>query len=198
MPTKTETDNKPEKPAEQHASFKDLKKGDRLSYTEYYIVTEVHRGHHRIDVTNERGMPITISGSIIDEGMYSATQFDPNNVQKVSRTELVDILANANGAILTVAFRKQVDEKSVSETVKAAAENVAVKDLVTSITKAVKDGLKGESRTLTGYVVSMEPKMGRCMVVDLAIPMDQHRLRLVDHRTLESLILRGIKYEVKK
>lgn len=143
-------------------------------------------------------MAITISGSIIDEGMYSATQYDKNNIQKVSRTELVDVLAGANGAILTVEFRKQVDEKSVSETVQAAAENVAVKDLITSITKAVKDGLKGESRTLTGYVVSMEPKMGRCMMVDLAIPIEQHRLRLVDHRTLESLILRGIKYVVKK
>jgi hypothetical protein len=54
----------------------------------------------------------------------------------------------------------------------------------------------GEERTLRGRLQSHEPLMGRSYVEDLDIPKDQHRLRLVDHRTLKYLIVDGVKYYV--
>lgn len=51
-------------------------------------------------------------------------------------------------------------------------------------------------RTLRGRLVSAEPLLGRSHVEDFDIT-DAHRLRLVDHRTLISLVVNGIKYVVK-
>lgn len=53
-------------------------------------------------------------------------------------------------------------------------------------------------RTLRGRLVSAEPLLGRSHVEDLDIPRDQHRLRLVDHRTLKSLTVNGVIYRLKK
>jgi hypothetical protein len=54
----------------------------------------------------------------------------------------------------------------------------------------------GEKRTLRGRLVSPEPLLGRSMVEDLDISRG-HRLRQVDHRTIEWLIVDGKKYVVK-
>lgn len=53
----------------------------------------------------------------------------------------------------------------------------------------------GEARTLVGHFVRTEPLLGRSHVVDLETPKAE--LRQVDHRTIRSLILCGVKYVVK-
>jgi len=57
----------------------------------------------------------------------------------------------------------------------------------------------GTERTLRGRLISHEALLGRSMVEDLDLPVDQKggRTRLVDHRTLKSLTVDGAKYEVK-
>lgn len=55
----------------------------------------------------------------------------------------------------------------------------------------------GDLRVLRGKLVSSEPLLGRSYVEDLDIPMGQHRLRQVDHRTISYLICDNIKYVVK-
>lgn len=54
----------------------------------------------------------------------------------------------------------------------------------------------GTERTLRGRLITPEPLLGRSMVEDLDI-QDGHRLRLVDHRTIQYLIVDGVKYTVK-
>jgi hypothetical protein len=51
----------------------------------------------------------------------------------------------------------------------------------------------GSLRTLRGRFLASEPLMGRSKVEDLDIKGDQ-RIRLVDHRTLKSIIVNGVKY----
>jgi hypothetical protein len=53
----------------------------------------------------------------------------------------------------------------------------------------------GNIRILRGRLISTEPLLGRSMVEDL--DKEGERTRLVDHRTLISLILEGVKYIVK-
>lgn len=53
----------------------------------------------------------------------------------------------------------------------------------------------GEKRTLVGYMLNADEMMGRAKVVDLNI--DKNNERLVDYRTLEELILDGVKYVLK-
>jgi len=56
----------------------------------------------------------------------------------------------------------------------------------------------GTNRTIRARLVSSEHLMGRSMVEDLDIDIYNSRLRQVDHRTINWLIVDGIKYTAKK
>lgn len=56
----------------------------------------------------------------------------------------------------------------------------------------------GTERTLRGRLISAEPLLGRSKVEDLDIPETEHRMRLVDHRTLKSLTVNSVQYTLKK
>lgn len=53
----------------------------------------------------------------------------------------------------------------------------------------------GDERTLRGRLIAPEPLLGRSKVEDLDVGKD--RVRLVDHRTIKSIVLGGVKYTVK-
>lgn len=55
----------------------------------------------------------------------------------------------------------------------------------------------GTRRLLRGRFVHHEDLMGRSMVEDLDIHWGSHRLRQVDHRTIEYLIVDNVKYVAK-
>lgn len=57
--------------------------------------------------------------------------------------------------------------------------------------------LDGTMRVMRGRLIHPENLMGRSYVEDLDIVNGQNRVRQVDHRTIEYLILDGTKYEVK-
>lgn len=57
--------------------------------------------------------------------------------------------------------------------------------------------LDGSTRKLRGRLIEPEILMGRCKVEDLDKPAGK-RMRLVDNRTLIELIVRGVKYTLKK
>ena len=54
----------------------------------------------------------------------------------------------------------------------------------------------GQSRTLRGKLFEPKPTMGRSIVEDLDLP-EGERIRLVDHRTLESVIVNDKKYVLR-
>jgi hypothetical protein len=54
----------------------------------------------------------------------------------------------------------------------------------------------GEWRTLRGRFVAHEMLLGRSRVEDLDEPETKKRLKQVDHRTIEWLILDNVKYTV--
>lgn len=54
----------------------------------------------------------------------------------------------------------------------------------------------GTTRVLTGHLLGAEPKMGRTQVIDLEV-ITGNPSRLVDNRTISSLILKGTKYVTK-
>jgi hypothetical protein len=55
----------------------------------------------------------------------------------------------------------------------------------------------GKERTMRCRLVKHEALLGRSMVEDLEATDDKHRIKQVDHRTIEYLIVDGTKYEVK-
>jgi hypothetical protein len=175
---------------EDRTDVSQIEIGDRFSETQYYQC--INRDRDRIQVRNERGYEFWISSDIVREGLFSADQF--TDEQKMTRTELVEILEGAKDTIFTVNFHKQIKTADVSKRIKQKAGQ---KILSSKSAALAKDLLAGEERTLIGYLVDVEPKMGRSQVIDLEATGD-HRLRLVDHRTLNWIIIRNVKYVLKK
>jgi hypothetical protein len=83
-----------------------------------------------------------------------------------------------------------------------AYQNSTPKELSGKLKKAVKKALEGEERVLVGRLLGTKDDFGRFHVIDMDIAEDKSksydvRQRLVDPRTLNWLIVKNVKYEVK-
>jgi hypothetical protein len=175
-----------------------LQVGEYLSDIQYYKITKIDG--KTISVINERGFESEIDKDIVQEGMFSASQYEFE--RPVTRTEACEILEQAGDQVFTVNFNKQVKEKELRDKLLSAikkqnGELFSYSEIEKAVKKLSKEATEGEARTLIGYLLKVEPKMGRSSVIDLEIPPDQHRIRLIDHRTLNWLILKNVKYIVK-
>jgi hypothetical protein len=137
----------------------------------YYVTVEntAYNGERLTvkDVVGDTGK-IDINGKSLIETALSADQFQ--ETVKVNRTQLAQLLIESHNRPFTVVFDKQES----------------------------KDG-KDKERKLRGRLISHEALLGRSLVEDLDIDAKdpKGRTRLVDHRTLKSLIVDGVKYELK-
>jgi hypothetical protein len=170
----------------------DLKEGEWLSGTIYYKVGKAIGSCH--EITDSFGRKLSVGNTILHNEMISASQFDTE--VKVTRTEMVEILLHAGEAVFTIKFRKQLTGKDVNGILddekydtQPAAKRIKL------CNQAIK---AGEPRYLTGYIRNTEHAMGRTNVIDLALENSPHNTRQVDHRTLEELILKRVKYTLKK
>lgn len=170
--------------------FSKINKGDRLSETQYYEVISTESD--RMKVKNERGFEFTVSKAIVEEGMFNASQY--SETKKVSRTHIVNMLESAGDTIFAVNFDKKPTEKSVLDVLQSCT--IADFNDQSKLRQLSVDLTHGENRTLVGYLIRTEPKMGRSQVVDLTKPSGANS-RLVDHRTLNWMIFKGVKYVVK-
>ena len=161
-----------------------LKEGDKLSEIQYYTVKTVSRG--TVVVENSRGFEFSIGQSIIEEGSFSAHQYDEEVT--MTRTELIEVFANAGETVFTANFNKKPDAKSLK-----AKFNDPETTIKTNV--AMEKLLLGDERTMIGYLVGKDEGTGRFKVVDLEDSSDFPKQ--VDPRTLNWLILRNVKYQVK-
>lgn len=171
-----------------------LEVGNILSETQYYTVTG--KDHDKIHVKNERDFEFSIANAIVEEGMYSANQYDPLNVQKVSRSELINILANVGDTVFTAKYNKQPKAEDINNALESINKGRIISNK--EIAKVVKDAFDGTERVIVGKLLSVETGFGRSQVIDLEIPYDKNRVRQIDHRTLSEIIFKGIKYIAKK
>lgn len=146
--------------------------------------------------STKSGFDFNATNSIVEEAMYSANQF--TSTEAVSQTELAEKLMNSNGDIFTVNFDKQATD----DTVTTKLNEATVADLGTAPKrKALAKRLRvGEERTLIGHLVATEPVMGRSKVVDLEQQFgapNAYAMRLVDHRSINWIILANVKYTKK-
>ena len=173
------------------ASFDKCRVGDYLSMTEYYKVVRIEGD--RLICTTPENKPICIDRGVVDEHCYAATQFDQE--QTVTRTEMVNILCHRTGdKVFTVEFEKQLTPQILDDHLQASG--YSSEGAPTKRRKLVKDAMKGPPRRLIGRMKQLENGMGRSEVFDLELP-PKNNVRQVDHRTIKSLILMGVKYNVK-
>ena len=146
-----------------------------------------------VKVKNEDGFEWDIAGNIIAKECYS-THVDEE--KKISKTAIAEMLMHARDAVVVVNFNKQASADTVHAKLTDADGKKITKKLLGSL-------LKGEERTMTGYVIGAEPVLGRSILLDLEKEKTvdakgwDSRQRQVDHRTINWIVYKNVKYTVK-
>lgn len=107
-------------------------------------------------------------------------------------TELASILTLCRDTIFTVSFKKKVDISDIEQNLKKA--NFKDAKSIKTLTKQVTDG---EDCIITGYLANIENNLGRSLVIDLHA-FGKNPYRQVDHRTINWIIFKDVKYSLGK
>ena len=168
-----------------------MKKGNVISTTEYLEITGVERKGYKV-VDLDSGVPFLIDKDLA-EAYDKADTHDTS--LKLSMTELADVLVNAGSKVFTVTYNKKPEPLEVAEAIlQMTAKDSKSKTKVGQL-------MKGGLRTLRGRLQKAEPTLGRSNVIDLDVKKEKgtydNRRRLVDHRTIVSIIIGDVLYTVK-
>lgn len=187
------------------ANFAKLTTKTKLSETQFYSVVQV-KGN-KVQLKNDLGEPVVVDKEYVEKLLVSSE--DVNETKKMSRTDLINLFLTSTNVICKVNFNKKVDEKEVLKQLNDLYPNTGGKILSKAeyekaIKKNLKDALEGEERTMVGRHYGRTDEFGRIKFIDMeadggydAEKDSDSRQRLVDPRTINWLILRGVKYEVK-
>jgi hypothetical protein len=150
-----------------------VKPGDLVLTKTYVKVDEVRDDNNIVVSDVDKPQRFRIEGKELIDELGSADSFD--TVEKVTLTKMAETLSTSYTTPFTVCFNKQLTDKDIKEGKKI-----------------------GELRKLRGRLIAPEPLLGRSKVEDLDLAEGSHRMRLVDHRNINWLIVNGVKYEKGK
>lgn len=188
-----------------------LSKGAILSESSYFTVKEVQT--KAIIAVDDYGHEITISNEYVEQVMLSADIF--SSTEQKNMTELAEIFINSPRVAQTVCFITKGEEKAkkVYEEEKAAAilklQNAKVSEIAQLATDLIENpiskSIPGKERIMRGRHYGQKEKdgLGRIDFIDMEIPKDtsksyENRIRQVDPRTIQWLIVNNVKYVLKK
>ena len=179
----------PAKPAEgPRWDASRIQVGQWLSATSYYKVREItDKESVKVAETRDSQTDITMARDILETEMNSGLAFEKE--EKVSRTDLVEKLIGAGESAFTIHFNKKVDAEHIKNVLSSAG---AEPDLA----QISKDVITGQEVQMTCHFTKTENQLGRSLVMDLNAPHGKN-FRQIDHRTVNSLILKNVKYTVK-
>ena len=171
---------------------------DIFSETQYYTV--IKKQGDKVKLQNDNGENIVVDKKYVENCLISATQF--TDEKSINKTEAANMLLNNPNTAMTVSFQKQVKAEDVIKEIMEAYEGSTVKTMGEVIKKSIKKALIGEERTIKGRHSGELNEFGRIQFVDMEITKDfskdyDNRLRQIDPRTINYIILKGIKYTVK-
>jgi hypothetical protein len=164
--------------------------GQWLSQTQYYHVKAIEGT--RITVENQWGNLMLVSKDIIEK-MDSADHFEKE--VGMNMTALAELLETLSDTIFQVNFRKQPNKDDAVELLKAA-EFADLKDKakLAALSKGI---IEGQPCNMICHLVKAENLLGRSTVIDLTAKTE-NKFRQIDHRTIESIIYKNVKYSLKK
>ena len=161
-----------------------VKVGSVFSRHSFGVVTEV--SGNRVGLRNDKGFEWHVDANIIEQEFSFADQFDTE--EEVSRTRAIEVMSEHSHTAMTIVFRKQPDAKAVADTLKAGQGSMSDKDWK----KLVAAQVAGEERTMIGHHSNSYDEHRRLHFSESGVGP-----RLVDPRTIESLIVNRVKYAVK-
>lgn len=166
-----------------------IKIGQFLSETCYYKVESFDK--ENANVIDQKGSRIVVSLNVLKD-MVSADHFSQE--VPLTMTALADLLERCNDDVFQCCFHKQ---QTVDRT-KEILENINLSELTnkTKVNNLAKELISGDICTITCYLVKSENILGRSSVVDLNAPLSNN-FRQIDHRTIEWIIYKNVKYHLK-
>lgn len=184
--------------------FENLKVGEKLSETQFYSV--VKKGAARVQLKADDGRLVVLDKEYIDNFLISADQYLEEKA--ITRTEAAALFIASTGIALKVNYNTKVDEKKALAAMEAIYPNKGGKMLSEAdYKKKAKEILSsvtmGEERTMVGRHYGSVNEFGRVSFIDMEIDKDtskdyDSRTKQVDPRTINWMIIKGVKYKVKK
>lgn len=185
-----------------------LTKGSILSETSFFVVQEVKTDV--VIVKDDLGNEVKINHNYVNSILNSADQF--SNDQPKTMTELAEIFINSPRIAMTVSFYKKDTEKSKKayEAEKKAKieeiQNATVAQVPSLLNELIENPLShtipGELRVMKGRHYGNVDDLGRINFIDMEIERTKadydDRMRQVDPRTIQYIIVGGVKYTLKK
>jgi hypothetical protein len=165
-----------------------LQVGDWFSQVSYYRVTEIVDQENVKVATVNSPQELTLSKDILLSEMNNDSTY--TEVVKVTRTEMVQKMLAANECAMSVKFHRKVDEAWARKVLAEKARGLL------DSKQAAKEMVAGKEVEIACALANSDSSLGRSLIFDLNAPVGDN-FRLVDHRTLESLTLRNVKYMLK-
>ncbi len=143
---------------------------------------------------NRAGLEWGIGRGIIEGECYDTHAYSAPT--KVTLTALEKLLGTVMGAVVSITFTKALKHTDVADAIMAFAARVPA-DLTnrTKMRAAAKGWIEGEKREMHCRLLAQRED-GRWLASDLKEPAGKDE-RLVDPRTISSIVLRGRAYERK-
>ena len=145
-----------------------------------------------ITLKNTDGLEWSIDKSIV-ENEFAFASHSTNPPIHLSRTEIIELVKENPRVAMQITFNKKVDHKAVAKTLLSGKGNMT--DRVWN--KTVKDALAGEERVMEGVHHRTFDAHGRLQFTEIAGKSGMSGLRVVDLRTITSLIFHNQVYQVK-
>ena len=168
---------------------KRVRAGDIMCIQTYVIVKSVE-GEGDSLVVEDLFKPgeFSIDGSDMVADMKSASYFDKNDIQRISRTQMVDILTSVGGDPFSASYAKKDGQERLMVGKFLRHERHYGRSLVVDL-QLLKEWNDTKAKALAEGKTEEEANQAAEKKTD-------GYLRLVDHRTLEWLITDGVRYEL--
>lgn len=186
-----------------------LKKGSILSESSFFTVKEVRSSD--VVVVDDHGTELTIGNRYVEKVLNSADFFEKE--EKKTMSELADLFINSPRIAMTVAFYKkdtakakkayEAEKAEAIKKVQDASLSNAAKLLEELIDNPISKIIPGELRVMKGRHYGFVDDLGRVHFIDMEQIKDaskadyDSRKREVDPRTIQYLIIAGVKHSLK-
>lgn len=171
-----------------------IKVGDKWSRLSYGEIVDVNGKD--VQIKNEQGTIWWIGKELIEKEFNLADSH--YTTRYLNQTAIAELVLSKPGTIMTINFNKKVKEEDVIAEITDVFNRTVLSD--NDAKRIAKKILDGEERTLVGRHYHHIDDMGRIQFVDMNLENDDSkdydtRLRLVDPRTINWVIIENIKYQ---
>lgn len=178
--------------------YNKIKLNECISESQHYVVKKITPT--TLTLKPDSGDEIEVDKEYAETFLTSGEQ--ASSEQIITKTQAAELFMNNPYVAMTVCYFKQIKPVDVEKEILLAYETSTPSEFSTAVKKAVRKGLNGEERTISGFHRGNLDGFGRMQFVDMKLERDfrkdyDTRQRLVDPRTINYIILRDVHYTVK-